>query len=1516
MTITQTSPTRVDINQTSARGIINWQSFSIGNGEHTNFNQPSSSAITLNRVVGGKVSEILGRLTANGHVWLVNPNGVFFGPNAQIDVAGLVATTHNIKNEDFMAGRYVFQSDTQPAGIIENQGNITAADAGLVALVAPGVVNHGVINARLGEVTLASGNQFTVDFYGDQKINLALDKKTAGQVVGRDGKPVGALVKNDGKIFADGGTVQLTAAVAKGVVDNAINVGGAIQARSVEQKNGKIILYGDGGKVEVSGTLDASGKTAGQTGGTVTASADKLILRAGAKVDVSGAAGGGEALIGGDFRGGKATAAEYEEFAIRPARKPVPPAQVVYVDRDASIIADALDSGKGGKVVVWADDTTRTYGTISVRGGVNGGNGGFIETSGHALFTDGIRVNAKSFSGSNGNWLLDPYDINIMTAGGGTLPYSLSDVDGSINNSLTYEVPPSMLLGWLTNSNVTLQASHDILVGIDLNNTSTNSLIFNAGHGIVLNGDISSSGGLTFGGPVTYSANHLLSASGSSNIDFQGNVTGSSGAVLTVNAGGNLNMASGKSFSTGGANLNLTGGTLTLAGIDVGSGLLELTTLGTASQQSALKAGSLYLGGTGGIYNLTNTGNNVTTLSANTDTVRYSSNSPLLIGSVSGVDGIMATGQVTLVTNGLTLDKGITASGTGDEIILSVGNSFVNNVGGSGLVPNNGGRFLVYTTSTNTFGSYYGQLSAKPYYNFGYMITPFTQAQGNRFIYGNLAPTLTLTADSFSRSDTDTSPINYTFSHTGLIGGDTLNMALTGSPDLSSTATPGMGAGSYPISISRGSSLISDFGYKLTFANGTLTITSSSGGGTSGGGTSGGGTSGGGTSGGGTSGGGTSGGGTSGGGTSGGGTSGGDPAATTSMVGGTKPVAEPSNPPGTVSPTCPDGTASPCTNYKVWTPPPPPSPPSPPPPSPPQPSPQPKNNPEAPPKSSDMPPAVFMPVLKETPTINQIVETPKVQETAKTVATAIQTGSVYETIAAMGSSGNLSAVEQMAVFKTVPTQSIVSGLLSSNNAMAQAVGAELKQVAAGNLGVTYADMKNTLQANGATGDIAKTYLGLFQAVQKEAKTAAFGGALKELSTNSSVADVVLSGPGAPSQTSGPASQNVAVQQVTVMTDSSGRPVIKGRIENWATGFELSARDMKRLNQVADLGGGSLDDLIGAGPTPGSMRLYAELPADSGGENRIKGWNGGRQARIEGKWVFVRDDGSFEIVLPRNSNTGEVKLTLIDEHGLVKQQTIKIDQPTAQADSLPKPAKGRKIAVLFANTDYHNQEAIPNLDTPGRDASLISGVLKNKYGFEAKIVENATKQKIADTLRILHNELGENDQLLIYYAGHGYLNEKTGVGYWLPTDATAESAKNWVSTNDVAKLLRWIPARNIMMIADSCYSGSFTKEQNVEKDGRPTDPKELRELRGVMAMSSGGDEPVLDGEINSPFAKALANRLNKVSAAAIGEELFRQVRDDVTATTPQTPQYGAISSAGYDHGADYVFETRSKRAGAR
>ena len=183
----QVAPSSVTVDQQSDRAVINWQGFSIGESESVQFNQPSHSSITLNRVTGSQRSDIFGNLRANGQVWLINPNGIIFGRNARVDVGGLLATTHDIKDADFMGGKFDFRGNPASTAVIQNYGNISVRDAGLAAFVAPGVANHGVISARLGNVTLASGNRFTVDFYGDQRINLALDEHTLVAPKDRDG---------------------------------------------------------------------------------------------------------------------------------------------------------------------------------------------------------------------------------------------------------------------------------------------------------------------------------------------------------------------------------------------------------------------------------------------------------------------------------------------------------------------------------------------------------------------------------------------------------------------------------------------------------------------------------------------------------------------------------------------------------------------------------------------------------------------------------------------------------------------------------------------------------------------------------------------------------------------------------------------------------------------------------------------------------------------------------------------------------------------------------------------------------------------------------------------------------------------------------------------------------------------------------------------------------------------------------------------------------------------------------
>lgn len=261
--IGSTDPNTLTLDQASATAAINWQNFSIGAGEYVIFNQPSASALALNRVVGGTPSEIFGHLLANGRVFLVNPSGVLFGQTATVDVGALMVSTANISDQDFAAGRFVF-TGAGDASIV-NDGHIVAARGGFVVLAADSVSNNGLIQASVGQVVLASGRAFTLDLTGDGLIGFAVDEAALSDRAG---------VANLGQIVADGGRVLLTARTAAALARTVVNNEGLVQARSIaEGEHGEIVLAAEGGDVANAGTLDASGVN-GQDGGSVTLTGD------------------------------------------------------------------------------------------------------------------------------------------------------------------------------------------------------------------------------------------------------------------------------------------------------------------------------------------------------------------------------------------------------------------------------------------------------------------------------------------------------------------------------------------------------------------------------------------------------------------------------------------------------------------------------------------------------------------------------------------------------------------------------------------------------------------------------------------------------------------------------------------------------------------------------------------------------------------------------------------------------------------------------------------------------------------------------------------------------------------------------------------------------------------------------------------------------------------------------------------------------------------------------------------
>ena len=503
----------VTIQQGSERVIIEWQGFDIGAGESVDFIQQDFMA-ALNRVLSGSTTEIAGSLSAAGQIVISNPAGIVFTETAQVNVGSIVATSLDIINDRFMAGDLVFDQPGYADAVVSNQGSITVAEAGLAALVAPGVENSGVIAARAGTVVLASGTAATIDLYGDGLVQIAVTEPTAMVPVDADGNPLDALVSNTatGEIYADAGTVIMTADAVAGLMDTAINMDGIVVANSIESAGGQIALVAgeNAGAVMVSGDLLAMGDDAGEEGGTVHVFGDAVALNDGGTLNVSGQSGGGTILVGGDVQGGPLqdqSGLTYVAPAVGGApviatgpvaetQGYVPTADLAYFAAGAEANADAAVHGDGGTVIAWADEVLAFYGAISARGGAEGGDGGFVETSSSNLAALGT-VDASAVNGSGGEWLLDPVTLFVESSNEQNV-HIIRDTNGNpifINSLLPIVVTdPSIVL------DSTIEQSLNAGTSVTLQTTSS-------GEGVLGNIIVNAAIEKTSGGDATLTMN-------------------------------------------------------------------------------------------------------------------------------------------------------------------------------------------------------------------------------------------------------------------------------------------------------------------------------------------------------------------------------------------------------------------------------------------------------------------------------------------------------------------------------------------------------------------------------------------------------------------------------------------------------------------------------------------------------------------------------------------------------------------------------------------------------------------------------------------------------------------------------------------------------------------------------------------------------------------------------------------------------------------------------------------------
>ncbi|ECW3064179.1 filamentous hemagglutinin N-terminal domain-containing protein, partial [Salmonella enterica subsp. enterica serovar Rubislaw] len=503
-----TSGNQMTIHQQTQNMVTNWQSFNIGKNNTVQFVQPDSSSVALNRVTGASGSQIMGTLKANGQVFILNPNGVLFGKDARVNVAGLVASTKNINTADFMKGQYTLSGEGNPGAQVINQGSLTTTKGGYIVLAGERVSNSGSVSAPSGKVMLAAGKTVTLQLDNGGLTSVSVD-----------GSVVNALVENRGLISATDGRVYLTAKGQNMLLNTVVNNSGTVEAKGLASRGGEIVLDGgDSGVVSQSGQLLADSQS-GQ-GGKITLEGQNIHLAANSLTSATGKTGGGEVFVGGGWQG--------KDSRIKNASK-------VVMDKAATVDVSATDTGDGGTAVLWSDDYTNFRGTILARGGAQSGNGGQVETSSHNNLQAFGAVDASAQSGHGGDWLLDPTDVTIVSAG--------DDITANTNISETGKGTAQSL------------------------DTDTDHIFSPSASGAqILNTSIENQ--LNSGTNVTVRTSGTDTEGESGNITVNANITKSTGddtASLTLLADNNISTANGTSIgaTSGKLNLNLLAGNMT-----------------------------------------------------------------------------------------------------------------------------------------------------------------------------------------------------------------------------------------------------------------------------------------------------------------------------------------------------------------------------------------------------------------------------------------------------------------------------------------------------------------------------------------------------------------------------------------------------------------------------------------------------------------------------------------------------------------------------------------------------------------------------------------------------------------------------------------------------------------------------------------------------------------------------------------------------------------------------------------
>ncbi len=1612
----------------SPSAILNWQSFSIGAQHGVRFQQQSAASKVLNRVTGSDPSQILGSLSSNGQVWLINPHGVLFGQNARIDVAGLVASTLDISNTDFLANRFSFATaGGAVGGEVLNQGELRTSFGGRVWLLGEQVRNEGLIASPGGNIVLAAGKSIELIDSGMPNVIVrvsAPENETVnlGTLVA-DGGSVdlhGGIVNQNGIVRADSvGSDALGRIVLK--ASQTVNLGESSQTLAGGKRGGRVLVEAGAGSAMVAGRVSARGENG--AGGQIHVLGPQVGVFGQAVLDASGATGGGEILVGGDYQG--------RNPALRNAR-------ATFIGADARLAANALAGGNGGRVIVWSDKVTRAYGTLAARGGPAWGNGGFIETSGGWLDARPMRIDLAAPRGIAGTWLLDPNDITISNltpqniTGG---PVFTSTDDSAVVNAATIEsilsAGTNVIIQTGTNGANTQDGNITVDANVVANGAAPGSFTLSAHNNIVVNPNVA-----------------ITSTSGPMEVTF---ISDSDG-----NLSGGISMLSGSSITTRGGNIAFRGGGADAAAVgspgNAGIAFSFVTldaTLGGVGVVGSVGDGNIDLKGIGsdsggaGVI-IANTSSlfadriAIDGLAKSTDSgmmgVYVTSNSDLTARTIqiSGSSGSILNGAGILINSSAALSAlasidlngtGLSRAGDGvriesnasldaDRIVID-GFAQSTDPGWAGVVLQSGaflsGRDIRVSGQTNSIdngsplGKYWSTLiDASTIYasSGGNLLIQGLDGyvgidRGSRVVADGTTPiTIAARVPDIFQSDIG-EPSEDTYSGDITFRGEWVILDNRGEPGGGPTIQTsgqvsfrpladvgdlvvGLEAATFGSSISQ--ILIGDANTRDLYFHNSNGLDPSAG-----------------------------------------------PisvdspvtfSATRNTFFGYAPAGAPaaylnsgiiSNAPGDAitvvtgvfdnraganALSAPEGrwlvyAADPATSNEGFSG---------------------YNKHYDQPFSAGSAPAYadsgnwflysIAPTLAVTPGAQSITY----GDAVPPISAADITGFIDGDLAATG------GISGSAAWAVSGTSS------ASGNLVAGAHDVSYTSGLASNLGYRFADnaaSNSELTVNARpldaslTGTVSKVYDG-----STAAPLAAQNVSLSGLYAGDNVA--------ASSSDAAYDNRNVGVgKTVTVSTLAlTGSDAANYYYLGSATlAADIGTITPATLSYVADPAtrqaglavtglSGTVAGFVGsdtaANATSGVLAWWTPATTLSpAGRYAVNG-----DGLSAANYVFVQSPGNATALTLQMSNEVEVDLQtlpkisvntldtglqlafprldpgtgklidatsalapsfapldlsfmnrdemqqLLDDREEFKKKLFadaiyKLEQDpsladvrpcqsaadansglciltaeqrgAAQAQTAPKqmhrtkiarlPQIERKIAVLIGINDY-TDKSIPSLENAIPDAEVVSELLAANLGYEVRVVKNATKVDIVRALNQLSTEVGPRDSVIIYYAGHGYQLEKSGAGYWLPADSSPKDPLRWMSNTDVAKMLSGIGASQLALISDSCYSGAFTREQKVDIVAKTLVPAEVLSRRSVVVMSSGGDEPVADEGKggHSIFAWHLMQNIRQVDDWQPGTTIFEQVQRDVHKSFPQTPQYGAASSAGHQ-GGDYLFEFR-------